>query len=125
MPNDLHLDNISLKKRNKVKYAGVQPAWELVLEVIKKSGLKTRMNFQRVWGIPGQVLNQYKNGERGIPPQYWHIFYEFDEMVKALKEKVKERKKETVFGPVKKEPTPASKQKIVLNKKLIDDQIKF
>lgn len=125
MPNDLHLDKFSLKKRNIIKYGGIQPSWKLVLEVIEKSGLKTRMNFQRVWGIPGQVLNQYRHGERDIPPQYWHIFYEFDEMVKILKEKVKERKKETVFAPVKKEPPLKIKQKIVLNKQLIDAQIKF
>jgi hypothetical protein len=124
MPNDLHLDKFSLKRRNIVKYAGEQPSWELVLRVIKKSGLNSRMNFQRVWGIPGQVLNQYKHGERDIPPQYWHIFYEFDELVKILKEKVKARKNETILGQIKKE-LPHPSKKTVLNKKLIDDQIKF
>lgn len=125
MPNTLHLDKFSLKERNQVKYAGVQPSWELVLKIIKKSGLKTRMKFQRVWGIPGQVLNQYKCGERGIPPQYWHIFYEFDDLVKILKDKVKATKGETIIGSIKKVDPPAPSKKTVLNKKLIDDQIKF
>jgi hypothetical protein len=123
-----HIHKISLKKRNMMKYHGIQPSWELVMKVIKKSGLKTRMNFQRTWGIPGQVLNQYKGGERDIPAHYWHIFYEYDAMVKILAKKIKEAdKNETVFGyaPPKQKETPPPKQMPILNKKLIDDQIRF
>ena len=120
MLNNLPTDKFSLKKRNIEKYGGVQPSWDLVLSIIKKSGLKTRMRFQRVWGIPGQVLNQYKFGERDIPAQYWHIFYEFDEMSDILKKKMKSRKSETLNINHKKKST-----KKVLNQKLIDDQIKF
>ena len=111
-----------------MKYHGVQPSWELVLKVIKKSGLKTRMNFQRTWGIPGQMLNQYKGGERDIPARYWHIFYEYDAMTKILAQKIKEAdKNETVFGylPKEKQKIPKPKPTNVLNKKLMDDQIKF
>lgn len=124
MANTSNLDKFSLKKRNIEKFGGVQPSWELVLSVIKKSGLRTRMNFQRVWGIPGQVLNQYKFGERNIPAQYWHIFYEFDELVILLKEKVKARKNETVLGNVKEKVKPEIKKQ-VLNKHLIDEQRTF
>jgi hypothetical protein len=121
-----HIHKISLKKRNMMKYHGIQPSWELVMKVIKKSGLKTRMNFQRTWGIPGQVLNQYKGGERDIPAHYWHIFYEYDAMVKILMEKVKNaNKRETVFGTIEEPKKQAPKPTPILNKKLIDDQIRF
>lgn len=125
MENPCHLDKFSLKRRNIIKYGGIQPSVKLMLKIVKNSGLETRMNFSRVWGIRGQVLNQYKNGDRNLPPQYWHIFYEYDTMKKVLAKKIENSKNETIFGSLEEPKKQVYKPAPILNKKLIDDQIRF
>lgn len=78
MDIDFPKDPKRLRKFNMIRYRSTPPSWELIEQVIEKSGLKMLARFEYAWLIPKDTLTLYKNGERGLPARYWHIFYDFN-----------------------------------------------
>lgn len=101
MRNEYPINSKELRKYNLMRYKAMQPSWELVQNVIEKSGLKRLARFEYAWGIPTDTLTLYKNGARDLPAIYWHIFYDFDivnQLYKPLYQtKTRVKKKQTVL----------------------------
>ena len=90
-PKELRIYNLK-------KYNGITPSWDLIEQVVKKSGLKRLAIFEYVWEIPSDTLTLYKNGERGLPARYWHIFYDFD-LINQKYSKLHTKRKKRDFSP--------------------------
>lgn len=78
MRHEYPINSKELRKYNLMRYKGIQPSWELIESVIKRSGVKKMARFEYAWGMPTDTLTLYKTGQRDLPPIYWHIFYDFD-----------------------------------------------
>lgn len=85
-------DPKKLREFNFERYRGIQPSWELIMQVVEKSKLKRLTKFERIWGIPHKSLTLYKIGERDLPIAYWHIFYDFD-IVNQMYSKLRQKRK--------------------------------
>lgn len=116
MSSDFSFDARAMKERNIIKYKGVEPPWELIEHVVKKSGLRTIKRFETVWGIPARSIDQRKMGARELPAKYWHIFYEFDKIKTAGRKKNKIAKKA--------EPKPEVNSGVLITNKQILDGFK-
>lgn len=78
---------------NKYKYLK-PPSQELILEVIKKSGVNA-YQFGRFYGIPASTLNfcVLYGKPRPLPAKYWGVFYEPDpQPVPRIKRKARSKK---------------------------------
>lgn len=80
-----------LKINNFIRYGGIPPSWEMVAAVVKKSGLKRLVRFERVWQIPEGSLTLYNIGVRDLPIKYWHIFYDYDSAANMVKKNKQEK----------------------------------
>lgn len=109
MEAQILLSNKNLRKYNLIRYKAVHPPQKLIEKVIKDSGLKFFSRFEIVWGIPKDVLTQVKRKKRGLPPKYWHIFYDFDIA-------------NQIYAKERKQTKKASKQQTILqtNKSVVD-----
>lgn len=90
------------------------PPIDLVKKIIEQSKL-SRRSFEITYGIVEKTLERYIKGDRGLPPYYWHIFYEFNNLEKFysnFKAKKKRKAREVVENVT---PTIAE-----TNKNLID-----
>lgn len=76
------------------------PSIKLIEKVVNKSKLRKPL-FERAFGLPIGTIKQCKyrnnivNGksyQREMPSQYWHIFYDYDNLIKKMKEHQKKQK---------------------------------
>lgn len=74
------LDEKRLRIYNLRKYNGIPPSMEVIESAMKKSGIKKMETFEHSFGIPIKTIIRYRMGDRGLPPTYWHIFYDFDNL---------------------------------------------
>ena len=93
---------------NIVKYNGRPPDRELILKTVKRSGLKSKVIFEAVWGMPRGTITLSINNYRDMPIRYWHIFYEYDVVYQLYKN----QKKKKISN---KNVTP-----LITNKQLVD-----
>ena len=93
------------------KYKGMPPPPELIRSILEKTGM-AKYRFEIAYDIPHQTLQRYLDGLRHMPVEYWHIFYEFDNLEKFYSNfKVKSVRKKKDKKPVE---TPAQ---IIINEK--------
>lgn len=90
-----------IRNNNLIKYKGKPPTIELIDECVKKSGVRWRYKFERIYGITEKSIERYAKGLRPLPLVYWHIFYEYDNLEKFYatfkirkKREVKEKAKQ-------------------------------
>lgn len=97
-----------LRTFNLIRYKGIPPDWSLVEKTIKKSKIKYMEWFEAAFGLPKKTLIRYRMGDRGLPPVYWHIFYDFEKLESSL------RSSKTL-------PRKVTKKQLDSNKNILND----
>lgn len=64
-----------LEHDNIIKYGNLPPSYEKIVKYAKKLRFSLAL-FERVYGIPRNVIYLIKIGERKLPAKYWHFIYE-------------------------------------------------
>lgn len=64
----------SQRQKNLEKYLRA-PDLEQIMAFVKELKVKARQ-FERFYGIPDGTIRQIKQGNRELPPKFWHIVYE-------------------------------------------------
>jgi hypothetical protein len=108
-----------IREKNLIKYKGKPPSMELINSCVAKMAegrkLFGRTTFERIYGIPLKTIERYYKGLRGMPLDYWHIFYEFDDLEKFYAT-FKLKKKRDIKKEVHKElPAIALKNKSIID----------
>lgn len=110
-----------LYEHNVKKYKGQMPSWEIVQGVLDRSNM-TMYRFEMVFDITKKTLQRYKNGDRGLPPVYWHLFYDYDNLDKFYRNFKKKKYSKASYKKNKEKAARQKKQvKVSSSNKMILD----
>lgn len=77
------LSQIDIATQNKRKYLKA-PSWVKINSFIKKCGV-SESHFELFFGMPKGTIKVYRFGNRKLPSQYWHIFFDKETIKQKMK----------------------------------------